>query len=996
MKKNENTINLIKQYLTNLYQRKVINKQGESIECIVLDIKDSKFPEKTSFELSYEIKVNGKNFLKDKLTIDFPTSVYSYSEHKTNITIARIKKIINFYKNAISANMVYINFERNELKLGNFIVFNDIEVAKKVIDSIAITDKEFELNVERKFQSNDILSYKNDYNLQRWNALPKFTKEWLLNEIKNYEIYPRTTLKMKYLLKRECSRKLNLKFINDLIEIYEKKLDIITPIDVDFIDFDGELIKYLKNNALNITLNVIDKLQSNKNIYSTSLQTYIRKYLNGLEGSVRNVQEAQDTNPLSIAIQGRKIYFLKSNTASPDEKEEINIDNFYGVIDASHTAEKQPTINNKLTNAISFKDNQMYIKVYDILFREKNITIDEYLQKPILTYDMIDYRRKKVIPQKDNLYSVYYLGEYTKKPLEEIPYYRHEDSNVSPSSARIPFNDKGYVGRSMYGQIQQGQAMVTISSEPTIINTGADYSVYNNFPGHIRSPESGEIVDYKENIVTIKNKKNELINVNLPEEYVETMTHNFNKYVPRFKIGDTVEKNDVLFSFNAFTDDGKLQLSTPAYVAVMTFYSKENNDSFVVSRSFAKKMGCEEQYIVEIILKPNKYKLQINPIGKDIYEKLGLPKIGDILEKGSKIFSYGEVFDMNNEEGYIYSKLRRDKAPLIKQKTIYTPFEIIDGKVSNIEIIPITKYPIQYKKEFEELEYSCYNYKKEKLGKNFKIDKEEYEDSGAEVVIKIYIDYIRNLVPSAKLSFLNGNKGTVSNILDDDIMPKTADGKTIDMIISPLAIVPRMLGSQIYMLYINKLAYKVYDRLLKNDVDDDLKKALKILFPNENNFSPTYLINTYGYKNHLRFRFYPYDSSMNEDLLNKLMKLCKVNGKEKIYLPTEKTWVRTLVDVGYLDVMILYLSGDKKFTVTPSILYSSYSPFGYGKIRGYKDGNKNAYGNEYGVNIGEAIPAMQGWGATDELKSLMKERGINLRPEIEAAFNQIMLRISTA
>lgn len=993
--KNSNYLEQIKQYLLNLYQREVSNKMGDLISCKILNIETHEFPEKNSFILYYKIYENKKEILSDNISIDLPKSSYSYKEHKTNITIARIKKIISFYKNAISANMVYINFEKNELKLGNFIVFNDINIAKSIIDTKTITDEQFENNIKRVFQENKKLTYKNKYNLERWNALPEFTKEWVIEEIKNYIIYPRTSLKIKYLLKRESSKKLDLKFINDLEEIYEKKLDIITPIDIDFIDFDGELLKYLKNNSYNITIRIIDKLQSTKNIYSNILQTYIKKYLNGLEGSVRNLQESQDTNPLSVVLQGRKIYFLKENFESASDKESINIDNFYGIIDASHTAEKQPLINNKLTNAISFKDSQMYIKVYDPLFKEKEITIDEYIQKPILTYDMIDYRRKKVILQKDNLYNVYYLGEYTKKPLEEIPYYRHEDSIVSPSSARIPFNDKGYVGRNMYGQIQQGQSMVTLNSEPTIIDTGADYYVFDNFPGHIRSPESGEIINFKNDIVTIRTKKDEEVNIDLKEEYTETMTHNFNKYVPRFKIGDFVNKNDILFSYNAFTDDGKLQLSTPAFIAVMTFYSKENNDSFVVSKSFAKKLGCEEQYICEIELKSDKYKLDINPLGKDIYEKLNLPKPGLVLEQKDKIFSYGEYIGKEFEEGYIYSKLKKDHSPLIKLKTIYLPFEIRGGKVSKIEIIPLKSYPEIYKKEFEELEKECYQYKKEKLGKNFRIEKEEYKDTDAEVIIKIYIDYIRQLVPSAKLSFLNGNKGTVSEILDDSLMPRTSEGKVIDLIISPLSIVPRMLGSQIYMLYLNKLAYKVYDRLKKKDIDSDLRKALKILFPNETNFNPSHILQNYSYNNHLRFKFYPYDASITEEGLLNLMKLCKVNGKDKIYLPTEKVWVRNLVDTGYLDTMLLYLSGDKKFTVTPSILYNSYSTTGYGKIRGYKEKNKNAYGNSYGANIGEAIPAMQGYGADDELKTLLKNHNIDLRPEINAAFDQIMVRLVT-
>lgn len=987
---------LLKQYFTEIYNRQVTNiKTNEVIESKIININLKEYPEKNTFKISYKIFVNHKEYLSDELSIDVPKSMYSYQEHKTNITVARIVEPIKEYKHGISANMVYINFDENYIAIGNFLVIKDIEVAKKIIDTLKITDEEFKNNVSRRLQTINKLEYKNKYTIEKWESLPKLTKDWVIDEIKNFEITDKVINKLKFLLhKQNISKRLDLNFINMLIEIHEKKLNKITPLDIAFIDFDHELLNYLKNNRFAIVIRVIEKLKSNKKLYESIFQTYIKRYLNGLDGSVRNLQETQDTNPLTMAVQGRKVYFLSSFSADASDKAEINIDNFMGIIDAVATTEKQPNIANKFTNGVSFKQDKMYIKVYDTFFNEKDIPLEEYLLSPILTHENINYKTKTIIKNKDNMYSCYYYGDYTKKPLEEIPYYRHLSTLVSPSTARIPFINMSYMGRTMYGAIQQGQSIPTVGSDVTIIDTGADFDVYNNFLGHIRAVSSGTIVNFKDDIVTIERNDGELDYVELKHEYDHTMTHNFNKYVPRFKVGDKVEEGDVLFSYNSFDDNGALKISTPALVAFMTYNSYENNDSNVISQSFAKKLATEEEYVCEICLSPNKYKININPMGRDVYEKLGLPKPGDVLNRNDKIFEYGEYQD-HTETGRIYSQLRGHS--LIRSKTYFVPYEIVTGTVKKIEIIKMTsKYPDEYKKIFEELDTICYKYKRDTLGKNFEIDKEDYEDKGYEVILKVYITYLDQAVTGSKLSLLNGNKNTTSMILRDDLMPRLKDGRIVDVIISPLSTVPRMLGSQTYMLYLGKLAFDIHKRLINNDVDDDLVKALKMLYPEEKNVTASNILRKYSHNNFLRFKFYPYDNSINIESLKEIMRLAKVPEKEKVYDSIHKVWVRESMDVGYLDILYLYIRASKKITATPSVLYTDQVR-GYGRVRGYKGGNTDKYdGNQYGDNINETLLATSSWGAQDEMKTLMRNRGLDLSSNVIAAFDQIMLRLTTS
>lgn len=989
----------IKNFLTTCYTLQGISKDKETINCNVGKINIIDYPEKIVYSMNYEILVNNKQFLKDKIDFEFPTNQFAYKAHKTQITIARIHKIVNVYKDGVSANTIYIDFSKNEISFGNFLVFTDIDQGIEIIDSRKITDEQYEKYVERRLKLVNKEDYKNVYNKKRWDELPKMSKQWVLDEINNLKVNPKTVAKLNYLLKRnDVPHRINKQFLQAMISVYNEKRDEITPLDIFFIDFDEELLKYLKKNLLTIKIRNLDMLTSNKNIYNTIVQTYIRKYLAGQEGTVRNMQQTQDTNPLSEITQGRRVYFVKGD--SIENKIPVNINNMMGVLDPIFSSEQQSNVVNRFTNAISFIDGEMHIKVYDKNFEEKIIPIEEYMNNPVLTYEHIDYRTLKVKKNKEDAYNCYLYGDYVIRHLKDIPYYRHMDSLVCPATARIFGINKTYVGRGMYGGLHQIQNVKTIGASKSIIDTGADKYAYENTMSHIRSSVDGKIIDYKDNIVTIETKDGEKVSQLLENNYLESMNHSFMKYVPRFKIGDTIKKNDVLFSLNVFDDEGNLTMSVPTHIAVMTYHSLENNDSFVVSRSYAKKLGCEEEEVIDIVLYKDMYKFDINEITNDVYEKIGLPKIGETVYKDNILFKYG--IKVNSNEGSIYTALSGKE--YYKPKIYYVPFAIESGTVTSIEIIKYQKYSEPYEKYLKDIEDDHYKNQKELLNKIKIKDKDAFEDLGAECVIRIHISYIRQPTSGTKLSVgRTGNKGTISKILEDEQMPKTKDGKIIDLIISPLAIIPRMLGGQAYLLYLGKLAFKLYERLSKNKIDGGTIEALKFLYPLEKIISPSRILSKYGDKlGFLRFKFAPYENSINEEDLNKLQEWTKIPIREQLYDSLDNTWIRNKVEVGYADVDLLYMMASKKFKVSPTKVYET-STSGYGAIRGIKHGQQaKQYGSgtysydfeKEGQSLSETLGAIASHGAVDEYKELLRSRGINPTSEITSAFDQMMIRLS--
>lgn len=999
----ETTQDRIKEFLTSTYTLKGLNKERNEIASEVTKITIKEYPEKVLYTMYYTIFENDKEILKDKLDFDFPTSQYAYKAHKTQITIARIHKIVNVYKDGVSANTIYINFEKNEISFGNFLVFTDIEQGIEIIDKRKITDEQFQLYVERRLKLINREEYKNIYNQRRWDALPKMSKEWVLDEINNLKVNPRTVAKLNYLLKRDdVPNRINKAFLMAMKAVYDQKRDEITPLDVFFIDFDEELLKYLKKNLLTIKIRNLDMLVSKKNLYGTLIQTYIRKYLAGQQGTMRNMQQTQDTNPISEITQGRRVYFV--NKDSIDEKIPVNINNMMGVIDPIFSSEQQSNVTNRFTNAISFKDGEMYIKVYTPKFEEKEIPIAEYMNNPILTYENIDYRTLTVKKNKDDAYQCYLYGDYVVRHLKDIKYYRHMDSLVSPATARLFGINKTYVGRGLYAGLHQTQNVTTVGATRTMIDTGSDTYAYDNTLSHIRAEYDGIIVGYEDHIVIIQTKDGDRIAQKVKDDYVESTNHSFMHYVPRFKIGDVVKKNDVLFSYNTFDDKGGLKMSVPALVMVGTYHSMENNDSFVISKSFAEKLGCEEEEHIDIVLYPDKYELQINDITSDVYEKIGLPKIGDTVIRDDILFKYGIKID--TDEGNVYKALRgRD---LIKPKVYFVPYAIQSGTIRKIEIFKMSKnYSEKYEKYLKAIEDDCYRAQKAYFGKKFDEEKEQFEDLDAECVIRIKIAYVRMPTSGLKIAMHNGNKGTISKILNDDMMPRTKDNRRIDLIISSLAMVPRMLGGQAYMLYLGKLAVKLYERIKKDEIDDNMLLALKFLFPKERVINPQSILKKYGYEwgnsGFLRFQFAPYDNSINEDDLVMLQELTKIPAREYLWDAIDNVWIRNKVEVGYGDVSVLYMMASKKFKVTPTKLYTPTTS-GYGAIRGLKHGQQakqygaGGYSYDYekeGQSMSETINALASHGAVEEYKTLLRDRGINPTPEIVSSFDQMMLRLTT-
>ncbi|MEI6057571.1 MAG: DNA-directed RNA polymerase subunit beta, partial [bacterium] len=115
--------------------------------------------------------------------------------------------------------------------------------------------------------------------------------------------------------------------------------------------------------------------------------------------------------------------------------------------------------------------------------------------------------------------------------------------------------------------------------------------------------------------------------------------------------------------------------------------------------------------------------------------------------------------------------------------------------------------------------------------KIFSREKGDKLESG--IIKKIYIEVaeVRNVSVGDKLAGRHGNKGVISRILPEEDMPYMADGKPVDMILTPLGVPSRMNLGQILELHLglaaNTLDYQAIVPPFVGATDIEIKEELK-------------------------------------------------------------------------------------------------------------------------------------------------------------------------
>jgi DNA-directed RNA polymerase beta subunit len=265
--------------------------------------------------------------------------------------------------------------------------------------------------------------------------------------------------------------------------------------------------------------------------------------------------------------------------------------------------------------------------------------------------------------------------------------------------------------------------------------------------------------------------------------------------VPQVAPGDRVEPGQLLASSNYTNDKGDVALGTHLRTAFIPYKGLGYEDAYVISESAAKRMSHESMYTSDfdpedgelgynkyIAMFPEKYK-------KDQLanmDRQGVVKPGSILRKGDPmILAVGDP--PRRGDGQVAGLHR----------------VVRDGKVDKT---------VAWEHDYDGEVTDAY------------VD----DDGSVKVAVKATVPFQEG----DKLSGMYGDKGVVSKIIPDSLMPTDPDGNPYELLQNPLTVPTRKNPAQLYAMVLAKLARLkgtdyVLDKYMEGGLGDFVRKELK-------------------------------------------------------------------------------------------------------------------------------------------------------------------------
>lgn len=341
----------------------------------------------------------------------------------------------------------------------------------------------------------------------------------------------------------------------------------------------------------------------------------------------------------------------------------------------------------------------------------------------------------------------------------------------------IPLQSSVHGSRLFYGSKFVNQALpVTAPESPLVQNIDELNDSQKSFDdilgknaGAVFSEKNGVVHSVNKNQVTIRTEDGELVKKPLYNNFPfnrKTSIHN----TPLVRKGMAVKAGDILAKSNYTDDKGTLALGLNARVGLLPYKGHSFEDAMVVSEAFAKRLTSEHMY------------------SDDMEYKKGV--------KGGKNH-YVSLFPKK----YTIDQLKKldDEGVALPGQTIEPGDPIALGTKPRV--------------------VSSASQKLGKLSSHMKNARNdatlvwEHENSGVitDVVrtrsgVKLTVKSNEPAMPGDKIVFRSGQKGTISKIIPDDHMPRTVNGKPLELLLNPLGIPSRVNNSMVYELLLGKAA----------------------------------------------------------------------------------------------------------------------------------------------------------------------------------------------
>lgn len=379
----------------------------------------------------------------------------------------------------------------------------------------------------------------------------------------------------------------------------------------------------------------------------------------------------------------------------------------------------------------------------------------------------------------------------------------------SIATSMIPFVNHDEANRALMGSNMQKQATPCIKPEAPLVATGIESDAAKYTGRLIYAEKNGEVSYVDGSRIEVKEgSKKRIYNL---VNFERTNTFSMFHQRPVVKKGDKIKAGDLLADTTS-SDHGQIAVGQNMLVAFMSFYGANYEDAIIVSERVAKEHKFTNIHVKEYVVDVRETKLGPEQTTQDIpnvseavlknLDEEGIVVVGSEVKKGDilvgKVTPKGEA-QLTPEERLLRS-IFGEKAKDVKD----TSLRLKSGEKGRVVGVKI-----------------------------FDRAKGEINETGVIKRIYVQVAELRNIKVGDKLSGRHGNKGVVSMILPEEDMPYTEDGRSVDIILSPLGVPSRMNLGQILEVHLGlaagTLGYQAiappFSGATEEEISEELKKA---------------------------------------------------------------------------------------------------------------------------------------------------------------------------
>jgi DNA-directed RNA polymerase subunit beta' len=506
-------------------------------------------------------------------------------------------------------------------------------------------------------------------------------------------------------------------------------------------------------------------------------------------------------NPIGFLVGARKTTVMGKHGI--EEERKITLDaqsinpSHMGFLDPVHTPEgKTIGVTLQMSSAAKKVGKDLKIPVYNVKTGKKELIDPGKAKSSVLAFsDQFKWEKgKPPTPRGATLKVSNVKGDVSTAPAKDVQYVLPSTKGMFDISTNmIPFLQSDQGNRTMVAARQAEQAVPLIHREAPLVQVKTEAgTTFEGIVGKLishRARVEGEVTRVGKDGISIRDAKGKIHKVPLYDDFPLNDNKSVVSSTPLVKKGDKVRAGQTVAD-SSFTKDGTLAMGSNLRVAYMPYKGLNFEDGVVISESAAKKMTSEHMHRhalrsdANTTLNKKKFLAetagQITSAQADKLDDDSVVKPGQIVESGDVLIGTLKKETLTPEQKQLALFSRKAAKPVKPHPTVWD--KDYPGVVSRVV----------------------------KHGKNTTV-------------------YVKTATPAEvgdKMVGRHGNKGIITAILPDGEMPKTKDGKGMEVLLNPAGVPGRINLGQIMETAAAKVAEKTGKTYAVNNFD-----------PNNTNYS---------------------------------------------------------------------------------------------------------------------------------------------------------------